>query len=248
MAEDRYQNGKIYKIVDVGYNDCYIGSTTEKLSQRMVRHRACYKMWKAGKRSGNMSSFILFEKYGVENCKIELITEFPRENKIQLEREEGRYIKGETCVNKCVAGRTKKEYKEEHREAICEKEKERRTKNKEHICLIQKLWYEQNKEQIKQRVRENTIRNKERVAEYQALYREKNKLKLQEQHRQNHILRKPRINELRYQNIEEVRAKEREYRMQNKEKINARKRELYARRKELECERRQQKEEREQTD
>ena len=233
MTENKYQNGKIYKIVDIGYNECYIGSTSEKLlSQRMSRHRACYKMWKAGKKSGNMTSFVLFEKYGVENCKIELIKEFPCDNKTQLEREEGRYIKGETCVNKTVAGRTTKEYKEEHKEAILEKEKERRTKNKEHIRLTQKTWYEQNKEQVKQRVRENTIKNKERVAEYQALYRENNKLKLQEQQRQNHILRKPRIKELREQNKDIIRAKEKEYREQNKEKINARRRKSYALKKE----------------
>ena len=40
---NKYHNGKIYKVVDVGYNKCYIGSTTESLSQRMARHRSAYK-------------------------------------------------------------------------------------------------------------------------------------------------------------------------------------------------------------
>ena len=40
---NRYENGKIYKIVDVGYNKCYIGSTCESLSKRMERHRKQYK-------------------------------------------------------------------------------------------------------------------------------------------------------------------------------------------------------------
>ena len=31
--ENKYQNSKIYKIVDVGYNKCYIGSTVEELSK-----------------------------------------------------------------------------------------------------------------------------------------------------------------------------------------------------------------------
>ena len=45
---NKYQNGKIYKIVDVGYNKCYIGSTCEALSQRMARHRSNYKKVFAG--------------------------------------------------------------------------------------------------------------------------------------------------------------------------------------------------------
>ena len=36
---NKYQNGKIYKITDIAYNKCYIGSTTEGLSLRMARHR-----------------------------------------------------------------------------------------------------------------------------------------------------------------------------------------------------------------
>ena len=36
-------HGNIYKIVVVGYNLCYLGSTCEKLSKRMERHRADYK-------------------------------------------------------------------------------------------------------------------------------------------------------------------------------------------------------------
>ena len=45
--ENKYKRGKIYKIVDVGYNKCYIGSTAEKtLSNRMSRHRYDYKIYK----------------------------------------------------------------------------------------------------------------------------------------------------------------------------------------------------------
>ena len=40
---NKYHNGKIYQITDIGYNKCYIGSTTEGLSLRMTRHRSCYK-------------------------------------------------------------------------------------------------------------------------------------------------------------------------------------------------------------
>ena len=38
----KHQNGKIYKIVDVGYSKCSTGSTCEELSQIMARHRQSY--------------------------------------------------------------------------------------------------------------------------------------------------------------------------------------------------------------
>ena len=40
---NKYQNAKIYKITDIAYNKCYIGSTTESLSLRMARHRSNFK-------------------------------------------------------------------------------------------------------------------------------------------------------------------------------------------------------------
>ena len=66
-----YGNGKIYKIepiCDHDDGDVYIGSTTKQyLSQRMDTHRTGYKSWRIGKH-GKTSSYILFEKYGIENC------------------------------------------------------------------------------------------------------------------------------------------------------------------------------------
>ena len=80
-----YKNGKIYKIepIDGEDGDVYIGSTTkEYLSQRMTAHRSSYNHWKKGKR-GKTYSFVLFEKYGVDNCKIILLENCPCESKDQ---------------------------------------------------------------------------------------------------------------------------------------------------------------------
>ena len=46
--QNKYQNGKIYKIVDIAYNKCYIGSTCEELSMIMARHRAKFKQFLKG--------------------------------------------------------------------------------------------------------------------------------------------------------------------------------------------------------
>ena len=41
--DNKYNMCKIYKITDLGYNKCYIGSTTEPLCSRMAKHRYTYK-------------------------------------------------------------------------------------------------------------------------------------------------------------------------------------------------------------
>ena len=109
MNNNIYRNAKIYKIVDVGYNEQYFGSTTVELSKRMTRHRNRYRQYK---KVGQFSytSFLLFDKYGIENCKIELVEMYPCDSKEELNRREGHWIKNQECVNKIVAGRTHKEY------------------------------------------------------------------------------------------------------------------------------------------
>ena len=86
---NRYSKGKIYKIVDVGYNKCYVGSTCESLSKRMERHRNSYNQYLQGKYN-KARSFELFDEFGVENCKILLLQDYPCENKEQLRAERGR--------------------------------------------------------------------------------------------------------------------------------------------------------------
>ena len=65
--QNKYQNAKIYKIVDIGYNKCYIGSTCEELSMRMARHRATFKKFLNGGKGSHIRSYDLFNEYGLEN-------------------------------------------------------------------------------------------------------------------------------------------------------------------------------------
>ena len=111
----KYQNGKIYKIVDVGYNKTYYGSTCESLSQRMTRHRAKYTAYLKGNIT-NTRSFDLFDEFGIENCKIELVENYPCNSKEELRRREGYYIKNNDCINKCVPCRTPAEYYQDENE------------------------------------------------------------------------------------------------------------------------------------
>ena len=111
-----YQEGKIYKIYStIDDSICYVGSTTKKLlCQRMVEHRKDYRRWKEGKRNDTVSSFNLFDKFGMENCIIELLKLYPCNSKDELNRKEGEYIKSLNCVNRCIAGRTVQEQKKEY--------------------------------------------------------------------------------------------------------------------------------------
>ena len=76
---NKYENGKIYKITDVGYNKCYIGSTCENLSKRMTHHRTSYFEYGRGqKKTRDVPTVVgIFAEYGLENCKIELIEDYP---------------------------------------------------------------------------------------------------------------------------------------------------------------------------
>ena len=115
---NKFQNAKIYKITDIGYNKCYIGSTTESLSLRMARHRQKFKEFLNGSKGSHIRSFDLFNEYGIENCKIELIEYYKCDTLQELRRREGERIKNTECVNKFVASRTQQEYYEDNIDKI----------------------------------------------------------------------------------------------------------------------------------
>ena len=150
-----FKLAKIYKIIPLNQDhesDIYIGSTCKpRLSQRLTKHRGNYKQWKKGNGS-HIRSYDIFDKYGVENCNIFLIEDFPCETKDQLMKKEGYYIKNIPCVNKVIAGRTIKEgqkvYYENNKEAICNWQKQYYEDNKESKKENQKQYYENNKKYL----------------------------------------------------------------------------------------------------
>ena len=110
-----YQNGKVYKIQDIGGNMCYIGSTTKDyLSKRMVEHRQKYKKWLQDKTNDRFTVYEIFDTYGVENCDIVLIELCPCYSKDELTKLESKYIRSENCVNKVIPDRDMAEYQKEY--------------------------------------------------------------------------------------------------------------------------------------
>ena len=141
-----YKNGKIYKITDITYTKMYIGSTTQSLSRRFSKHKADYLRWKIGK-CKKVTSYDLFDEFGIENCKIELIEECACENKSQLERKEGEHIKNNECVNRVIVGQTKKEYYIDNADKI----KQYYIDNADKIKEQMKQYYIDNADNIKQK-------------------------------------------------------------------------------------------------
>ena len=130
MQNTKYSKAKIYKIVDVGYNKCYYGSTITTLNKRFYHHKRDYKQ---SKKSSN--SYQIFDEYGLDNVKIELVELVNVNNKEELLKIEGGYIKNNDCVNKNIAGRTKQEYRFDKRDNI-------KTYNKQYRDKIKQLKFQ----------------------------------------------------------------------------------------------------------
>jgi len=161
-----YQQSKVYMICSHD-KDCipYIGSSCKRLlSQRMNQHRDDYKKWKKNpEKYSYISSFILFEKYGIENCFIDLIQAFPCSSSDELRARERRWIDDIKCVNlvkkpirtmeekieddKICKKIYEEKSKEKHKEkytcdcgSVCRKsEKARHEKTKKHQKYLTKL-------------------------------------------------------------------------------------------------------------
>ena len=107
---DKYENGKIYKIVDNTNNNIYIGHTTEKyLSKRLQHHLYQYKYWKEGKKKYT-SSFKIFEN---NDYRIELLENCNCKDVYELKNRERYYIENNDCINHNVPNRTHKEYQQQ---------------------------------------------------------------------------------------------------------------------------------------
>lgn len=172
--ETKYKNGKIYKITDNGNNKCYYGSTINTLSKRFSGHKTDYKLYNNNNRT-NITVFLIFNEYGIENCKIELVELYPCNNIVDLIKREGFYIKTNECVNKVIAGRTQKEYKEDNKEYYQEYFKKHYQENKAEILKYASEY--RNKAEIKEKnklyFKKYQQDNKEKLRAYNKAYREK---------------------------------------------------------------------------
>jgi hypothetical protein len=181
-----YNNGKIYKIESTLGDKVYYGSTTKQyLSQRMTYHRNHYNTWLKGK-AGLVMAFKLFDEYGLENCKIVLVENYPCNSKDELAAQEAHYIRNFECINKNIPNRKMKEWRKDNKDnirqyykdnknKILEQQKQYRENNKNKIAEQQKQYYEDNKNKIAEQQKQYYEDNKNKIAEQQKQYYENNK-------------------------------------------------------------------------
>ena len=113
---DKYQRGKIYKIISPHDDRIYIGSTTEPtLARRLAGHRADYKRYLAGKHN-YVSSFEILQ---YPEYRIVLVELCPCNSKDELLACEQRHIDlaADNCVNKTnpSTGLTREEYNKQYK-------------------------------------------------------------------------------------------------------------------------------------
>jgi hypothetical protein len=153
-----YQDGKVYMIW--AGDDRYYGSTVNTLSRRFTVHKSSYKT-----KTKPTNCHLLFDKYGVENCKIELVELFPCNSIDELHAREGYYIRVNNCLNKVIPLRTQEELKEyhknrhsnyynEHKEELLEKKNKYNNEHKDKRKEYRKAYYEKNKDEINRKKRE----------------------------------------------------------------------------------------------
>ena len=163
---NKYNNGKIYTLTNDDFSDyIYYGSTIQKLSSRLATHKYSSKR-------DNCSSKILFSK-GI--VKINLVKNFNCDSKKELHAEERKYIQENNCINKTIPDRTHKEWYQDNKKMVIEKQKKYSENNKEKIKERSILYYEKNKEKIKKKSSEYKAKNKEKIKEKHKIYNAKNK-------------------------------------------------------------------------
>jgi hypothetical protein len=234
---NKYNNSKIYKIWSPQTEMIYIGSTTQKyLCQRLTNHIVDYNNYNKNKRTF-ISSFHII-KYN--DAKIELLENFSCNNIEELNKREGELIRQykDKCVNIQIAGRTPKEYREdnrdkiaerdkkyyeEHTEQIAEYHKKYREEHKEEIAENKKIYYEENKEKILEHNKKYRDEHKEQIAEHNKKYREKHKEEVIEKSKKYYEKHKEQIAEhnkkYRDEHKEEITENQKIYYEENKEKI-----------------------------
>ena len=142
---NKYEQGKIYKIINDVDDMVYVGSTIQLLRQRFSSH-----IYKTKKENSKLLNHI--KLLGKDNFQIVLLHNYPCKNKEQLLWEERRIqeeIPKEKSLNQLRSIITYDEHEEWFEQ------------NKDYLKKRSRICYEKNKTQVNMKNKENYIRNKE---------------------------------------------------------------------------------------
>ena len=166
---NRYENGKIYKIVSPHTDKIYIGSTCkERLCQRLAKHKQCYKDWL----NNNKRYLSIFELFILGDVEIILLESINCKTKDELLKKEREWIEKfkDFIVNKIIPIITKNEDTERNKKYYIEHKKE--------IKKFNKIYYENNKQELKQKNKIYRENHKEELKQKKYIYRENHKEQL----------------------------------------------------------------------
>ncbi len=218
---NKYQYGKIYKLVSLQTEDIYIGSTSNTLQHRFKNHQTKY----LDQNGAYMTSYEIL-KY--DDARIELIEAYMTTSKYLLETKERYWIenfrnenyavvnkllptrtgKERSIINKDINAAKSKEYRETHQDQIKQKNQQYIKTNKEKIKQKQKIYNKNNEEKIKQNKKIYRENNKEKISHTNIQYKKTNKEKIKNQ---NQVYTK--------ENAVKIAEKKKIYQEKNKEKI-----------------------------
>jgi len=179
---------RFYDIISDLGNMIYTGSTEKTIKRRFSVHKCQYKLWQQGK-TNHTGSFDLFEKYGIENCKIKEISsqicdkatrDAIESQRILLHRADITKV----CKNQKLPGIwTDAEKKEYH--------KQRYIENIGKIKAHSKQYYEENVDAIKAQQKQYRDNNVDTIKQY----RDNNVDTIKQYHKQYKIDNAIRMNQ-----------------------------------------------------
>ena len=117
----------------------------------MTAHKYDYTEYKKGKKARAISSYLLFDKYGADNCRIVLLENVNASTNDELKARESFYINSNLCINKRLElkpsieryniyqARKKLPYICECSANICVSEKARHYKSKKHLKYLDSI-------------------------------------------------------------------------------------------------------------
>lgn len=130
----------------------------------MVKHRSDRKGYKQDR-----PLYTKMNDLGIINFYIELIEECPCDNLKQLRKREGHFIREICTLNKIVAGRSDKEYREDNTDRLRE---------------LRQIWENDNAESLKEKSKEYYQQNKDSLSDKWKIYREEHQDRIKERKEQ----------------------------------------------------------------
>ena len=171
---------------------------TEDFEDRKKHHVNDHRAWVAAGKPEKVSvvpsatrSVLVLDHAGWTMEEVDTIECDDEEDARKLE---GRWILENDCVNRCVAGRTHKEYYQDHKEEICEQKKQYYKDNREERREYNKQYYETHREEQSEYMKQYREQNNEKICEQKRQHYKENNVKILEQKKQYYIQNKAEIN------------------------------------------------------